>query len=236
MAEIDLGLVVGAQGAQGPQGVQGPQGPGATVTAGTVTTAVYGTPAQVTNSGTATDAVLDFVIPQGAPGESVTDMSSLTLNSVTSSSASYPAFSAGEVGSTIFGKIKKYLSDLKAAVDLKINKSAIINNLLATVAGSPLDATQGKILNDKIITLNDSLTKTNISVAGSATETYTINTTYRHLIACGHSNLTGIRGIWVTFGNNIIPVVEASSVTLSLSSGVLTVTNNTTSSLNGIIL
>lgn len=32
--------------------------------------------------------------------------------------------------------------------------SSLINNLLATVAGNPLDATQGKILNDKITELN----------------------------------------------------------------------------------
>lgn len=37
--------------------------------------------------------------------------------------------------------------------------SSLINNLLATVAGSPLDATQGKILNDKITELNGKLMK-----------------------------------------------------------------------------
>lgn len=37
--------------------------------------------------------------------------------------------------------------------------SSLINNLLATVAGNPLDATQGKILNDKITELNGKLKK-----------------------------------------------------------------------------
>lgn len=37
--------------------------------------------------------------------------------------------------------------------------SSLINNLLATVAGNPLDATQGKILNDKITELNSKLMK-----------------------------------------------------------------------------
>lgn len=38
--------------------------------------------------------------------------------------------------------------------------SSLINNLLATVAGNPLDATQGKILNDKITELNSKLSYT----------------------------------------------------------------------------
>lgn len=48
----------------------GPSGAAATITIGTVTTGAPGTPAQVTNSGTAQNAVLNFTIPQGAPGSS----------------------------------------------------------------------------------------------------------------------------------------------------------------------
>lgn len=50
------------------QGPQGPIGPGATVEVGTVTDVAYGQPATVENSGTLTNAVLDFGLPQGAPG------------------------------------------------------------------------------------------------------------------------------------------------------------------------
>lgn len=46
----------------------GEKGDAATVTVGTVTTGAAGTNAQVTNSGTQYDAVLDFVIPRGADG------------------------------------------------------------------------------------------------------------------------------------------------------------------------
>lgn len=63
----------GEKGDPGPQGPQGPQGnPGAaaTVRVGSVQTGEPGTQAQVTNSGTVNDAVLDFVIPRGAQGES----------------------------------------------------------------------------------------------------------------------------------------------------------------------
>ena len=61
----------GAQGPQGPQGVQGLQGPAgnaATITIGSVTTSAPGTSAQVTNSGTSSAAVLDFVLPKGKDG------------------------------------------------------------------------------------------------------------------------------------------------------------------------
>ena len=74
----------GATGPQGPTGPTGPQGPtgptgatgatgaAATITVGSVTTGAAGTPASVVNSGTTGAAVFDFVIPQGAKGETGT--------------------------------------------------------------------------------------------------------------------------------------------------------------------
>lgn len=50
-------------------GEQGPQGEAATIAVGTVTTGAPGTSATVTNSGTSTDAVLNFTIPRGDKGE-----------------------------------------------------------------------------------------------------------------------------------------------------------------------
>lgn len=61
----------GPQGATGPQGLQGLQGPAgsaATITIGSVTTSAPGTSASVTNSGTSSAAVLDFVLPKGKDG------------------------------------------------------------------------------------------------------------------------------------------------------------------------
>lgn len=49
-------------------GPQGPEGTAATVQVGTVQTGQPGSAAQVTNAGTASAAVLNFVIPQGATG------------------------------------------------------------------------------------------------------------------------------------------------------------------------
>ena len=51
--------------------MQGPPGEAATVTVGTVTTGEPGTDAIVTNSGTESAAVLDFIIPRGESGSSV---------------------------------------------------------------------------------------------------------------------------------------------------------------------
>ena len=70
--------IPGIQGPEGPSGPVGPKGdPGkdgisATVDVGTVTTGEPGTEAQITNSGTTTAAVFDFIIPtgpQGTPGK-----------------------------------------------------------------------------------------------------------------------------------------------------------------------
>lgn len=60
----------GTNGTNGTNGTDGAPGAAATVTVGTVTTGEPGTAAQVTNSGTENAAVLDFVIPRGAQGQS----------------------------------------------------------------------------------------------------------------------------------------------------------------------
>ena len=57
----------GATGPQGPVGPPGKDGQAATVTIGRVTT---GAKASVKNSGTATNAVLDFVLPEGSSDHS----------------------------------------------------------------------------------------------------------------------------------------------------------------------
>ena len=175
----------GATGDQGAKGDTGPQGPAATIKVGTVTTAAYGTPASVKNSGTSSAAVIDFVIPQGAPGEAAKDVSELTANDITASTASYPDITAGEKMKIVLGKIKKYLADLKSnaaslaskitaaeknitslksgvsdintALTTKLNKSDVVANLTATEKGKALDATQGKALQDQITQLNSDL-------------------------------------------------------------------------------
>ena len=63
-------VVAGSRpGPQGPQGATGPAGQNATISIGTVDTTSSGTNATVTNSGTATAAILNFQIPRGATGQ-----------------------------------------------------------------------------------------------------------------------------------------------------------------------
>jgi hypothetical protein len=73
-------------GLRGPQGDPGADGEAATIAIGTVTS---GTPASVTNSGTPTAAVLDFVLPPGDPGTPGADgtdgeAATITIGTVTS--------------------------------------------------------------------------------------------------------------------------------------------------------
>ena len=58
----------GPKGDDGPAGIQGPKGDAATITVGNTTTVSPGTDANVYNSGTTNDAVLQFSIPQGDTG------------------------------------------------------------------------------------------------------------------------------------------------------------------------
>ena len=76
-AWVGIGSVKGADGARGEKGDPGADGaPGAagkdgtsaTISIGTVTTGTAGSAAQVTNGGTESAAVLNFVIPRGADG------------------------------------------------------------------------------------------------------------------------------------------------------------------------
>ena len=155
----DTGLTgpIGPQGPKGATGATGPQGPAGTVKVGSVTSASYGTAPKVTNSGTSTAAGLDFVIPQGAPGETVADVSELTANFITESAESYPTYTTTEKMKVILGKIKKYLADLTTALTGKLDKTDVIANLTATTSGKALDATQGKALQDQITKLNSDL-------------------------------------------------------------------------------
>lgn len=147
-----IGNIKGPKGDKGDTGDTGARGAGATVTIGSVTTTAYGGNANVTNSGTATDAVFDFVLPQGAPGETVTDMENLTLSSMTEPSAQFPIPSIGDNGKTLFGKITKWFSDMTALVGTKLNAANVVNNLTTTASGYALDARQGKAINDALNT------------------------------------------------------------------------------------
>lgn len=148
MAEIFIGNVKGPQGDTGATGATGAQGEAATIAVGSVTTVPYGQNARVTNSGTAEEAVFDFVIPQGRPGEQTTKLDNLTIDAITEPSTAFPTPAVGDSGSTLFGKISKWFSDMTALVATKFNAANVVNNLTTSSSGYALDARQGKQLSE----------------------------------------------------------------------------------------
>lgn len=166
-----IGNIKGPRGLTGPQGETGATGDAATIEVGSVTTVPYGQNARVVNSGTSGAAVFDFTIPQGRPGEQTTKIDALTIDSMTEPSASFPVPAIGDNGSTLFGKITKWFSDMSALVATKLSISNVANNLTTSTSGYALDARQGKELNDHtpmntvtILSSAAGLTRSNIAL------------------------------------------------------------------------
>ena len=125
---------------------------------------------------------------------------------------------SGEKISTIFGKIMKWFADLKTVAfsgsyDDLSNKPTIptvptpVNNLITTVAGSPLDAMQGKVLDDKITGVNNSLVIVRgILVAGETEITIEDSRIAENSALSFYASIYGINPTGV--------VVELGSVTL----------------------
>lgn len=67
-------------------------------------------------------------------------------------------------------------------------KSQVVNNLLATVEGNPLDATQGKALKDLIDTTNNNLSNAGIPTVKNITDLYAIKKTGFYCYDAGASN------------------------------------------------
>lgn len=161
--EIDLGNVQGPKGDTGPQGPEGPRGPQGEI-GPTGATGPQGPKGDTGPEG-----------PQGPAGPSGTVSADSQITFTTASTRENIA--SGEKIGVILGKIRKYFADLKDSAfrsvannltttsagtsvldayqgkvleDKKLNKTDVINNLLATVAGKALDATQGKILGDRL--------------------------------------------------------------------------------------
>ena len=67
-AVFDFVIPDGATGPKGDTGETGAPGAAATISVGSVTRTAHGNPPQITNSGTSSAAVFNFVIPEGATG------------------------------------------------------------------------------------------------------------------------------------------------------------------------
>jgi len=78
--------IQGIQGLQGPQGNTGLTGTAATITVGSTTTGAAGSSASVSNSGSSSAAVLNFIVPKGDTGADGT-AATVVLNSTTTGAA-----------------------------------------------------------------------------------------------------------------------------------------------------
>lgn len=188
-----IGNVKGPQGETGATGATGAKGDAATITVGSVSTTAYGNAARVENVGTENDAILNFTIPQGAPGQRTTTMSGLTLDTVTTSAEEFPVPAVGENGATVWGKVIKWFADGLAAIRSKLDANKVVNSQTVTEAGYALDAQQANpnvsgSLAAQISELNDSLTNLNankgyvkninITVGANSTENFPISSLF----------------------------------------------------------
>ena len=158
----------------------------ATVKVGTVTASEPGGDAEVTNTGTAQDAVFNFVLPrgeQGPKGDKGDKGDTGTIENIDGVSVDFSPSSTrqniatGDTFSTLFGKIAKWFSDLGTAAF-----QGVSNVLTQTAAGYVLDARQGKVLNDNMGSLSGLSTSAKNNLVSAVNEINTglseLNTDY----------------------------------------------------------
>lgn len=116
----------GAQGLKGDKGDKGDNGTAATIEVGTVTTGAAGSSASVTNSGTSTNAILNFTIPRGNPGSG--GGSSVTVDTALSATSTNP----------VQNRV------IKEALDGKLSKTEIAAAALKDGAGNIIANTYAK--------------------------------------------------------------------------------------------
>lgn len=102
----------------------------------------------------------------------LTDTGDASATTVTFEQAAQRAnVQSGDDLATAFAKLSKYCADLKNVAftgeysDL-LNRLTLTNNLLATIPGTGLDATQGKLLNDKDVNLQNQINQINSDLGG----------------------------------------------------------------------
>ena len=119
--------IQGEQGERGVQGAQGPAGPAATITIGNVTTSAPGTSATVTNRGTSSAAVFDFVLPKGKDGAdggvTVDDTLSATSTNPLQNRAVY------DLGQSLISKIRGVANDIPTKVSVLENDAGYIKTV-----------------------------------------------------------------------------------------------------------
>ena len=233
-----IGNVKGPQGATGATGATGPQGDAATINVGSVSTTAYGNPAQVVNVGTENEAILNFVIPQGKPGQATTTMGGLTLDTITTSTADFPSPQVGDTGATAFGKIVKFFADALSALNSKLNAANVVNNLTTTEAGYALDARAGKTLNDSLGGFK-CLVAEQVSISTTA-QSWTLPASSVCMVLLVSGDNSVVSGLWFfrvgTSSLQMLQISKGSETTISTNGLSFAITKTTSSRTSTIVI
>ena len=137
-------------------------------------------------------------------------------------SAADAADSAADAASTLASAVK--YTDIYNGLDFS-----------GTAQTKALDALQGKAINDVLKAKSDSYSNT---VSGNSTGTKALDFTNfdAHLLAIGHGSYTNSRGLYVLTSGGVLPIIEASNFTISMSSGTLSIANSTGSTIRYLVL
>lgn len=146
----------GAQGETGPRGPQGERGTNATVYVGTTTTTNPGTQARVYNSGTDSNAVLNFEIPRGdvGPMPTIAQSTGQATDQVMSQKATTDALNTKQATITSSNKLSADLVDDTSTTNKFVTASDITNwngKQDALTAGTGIDITDGVISTPAIV-------------------------------------------------------------------------------------
>ena len=220
MPEIDLGKVTGERGPQGTRGSLWYTGIGVTGTAseGTIMPSSGVDDAKVNDMYLNTDTSNIYICvlegdanaakwaykgsikgnigPQGPAGPTgaVDENTPMTFEQA----GTRENINSGEAIKTIFGKVKKWFADLRAAAFCNV-----VNNGTTTEENTVLDGRMGKTLTEQISALNENLTYQYI--ANTSFEVAVSNVYLDRPTTIWGQNLTGIDGI--TNGDNDVLIV-----------------------------
>lgn len=165
----------------------------------------------VNDTGTATVADLNRKVDLNGG-----DLSNTVVDTFTAATAEYPVPTVGDTGATLWGKVVKFFSDIRSAVNSKIDSSKITTSLGVTTTGSVADATVSKVLNDKITTLNDSVSSLGTYVTFTPTFVSSITDIFVRTAKGFYNPITKMcfLTIFIISKNGLIPVTNDTICTI----------------------
>lgn len=155
---------------------------GFSLTIGTVTTLPSTDSATATISGSGYDLELNLGIPKGADGGVAGDISQNAVNFA--DAATRENLATGQTLAVGFGKIKKWLGDLKAAAF-----QYVANDLATEAEGYVLDARQGAVLGASVASNASAIQGLQTLCSGAVKTGYVqVITSSTNIAAGGHTN------------------------------------------------